>query len=182
MFLASKIVWAGIAFTLVTTGVMLQGFWRSPAGSDSNKEGVAAFVIKNEIKKIQETLRDKGHYQGMVDGVFGLRTRASIRAYQKAENLPVTGQVDSRTADGLGVRPESTWGSSESAGPGVGHGSDRVGDETAQGKPSAYIKWAEGSRRTNKTLRKAVKTVAAPESGRTDPEKTLQAENDNHPQ
>jgi peptidoglycan hydrolase-like protein with peptidoglycan-binding domain len=79
--------------------VLVQGFPRSPAGSDSSKEGVAAFVIKDEITKMQETLRTKGHYQGKVDGVFGLRTRASIRAYQKAENLPVTGQVDSRTAD-----------------------------------------------------------------------------------
>jgi Putative peptidoglycan binding domain len=85
--------------TLLTTGVLVQGFPRSPAGSDSSKEGVAAFVIKDEITKMQETLRTKGHYQGKVDGVFGLRTRASIRAYQKAENLPVTGQVDSRTAD-----------------------------------------------------------------------------------
>ncbi len=166
MFLASKIVWAGIAFTLVTTGVMVQGFRRSPAGSDSNKQGVGAFVIKNEIKKMQETLRDKGHYRGMVDGVFGLRTRASIRAYQKAENLPVTGQVDYRTADGLGVRPESNWSSSNSAGTNVGHVSDRTGYDTTQGKPSAYIKWAKGSGRTNKTLRKAATTGAAPESGR----------------
>jgi peptidoglycan hydrolase-like protein with peptidoglycan-binding domain len=182
MFLASKIVWVGIAFTLVTTGVMVQGFRRSPSVSDSNKKGVAAFVIKNEIRKMQETLRDKGHYQGMVDGVFGLRTRASVRAYQEVENRPVTGQVDSQTADGLGVRPESSWGGSESAGREVGHGSDRAGYDTTQGKPSAYIKWTKGSAGTNKTLRKAVKTVAAPESGRGDPEKTTQAENVNRPQ
>ena len=122
MFLTSKIGWTGIAFALLTTGMLLQGSPQGAAGSDSNNEGVAAFVTQNEISKMQETLRNKGHYRGKVDGIFGLRTRASIRAYQKAEHLPVTGQVDTRTADGLGVRPESTWSNSESAGRKVGNG------------------------------------------------------------
>jgi peptidoglycan hydrolase-like protein with peptidoglycan-binding domain len=181
MSLASKIGWAGIAFTLLTTGMLVPGFPRSAAGSDSNEQGVAAFVIKNEITKMQETLRDKGHYRGKVDGVFGLQTRASIRAYQKAENFPVTGQVDRRTADGLGLRPESNWNNSQSAGRQDRHDSDRAGGEIKRDKPSAGIKWAKGSGRTSKTLRKAVKTVAAPESGREDRENTLQAENEKHP-
>ena len=56
MLFASKIRWAGIAFALLTTGMLVQALPRSPAGSsDSNKEGVPAFVIKNEIKKIQRS-------------------------------------------------------------------------------------------------------------------------------
>jgi peptidoglycan hydrolase-like protein with peptidoglycan-binding domain len=144
MSLASKIGWAGIAFALLTTGMLAQGFSQSAAGSDSNQEEVAAFVIKNEITKMQEILRDKGHYRGKVDGVFGLRARASIRAYQKAENLPVTGQVDRRTADGLGLRPESNWNNSQYAARQNGHGSDRAGGEIKREKPSAGIKWAKG--------------------------------------
>ena len=165
MLLANKIGWTGIAFTLLTTGVSVQGFPRSAAGSDSNKEGVPE-SHQNEIKKLQETLRNKGHHRGKVDGVFGLRTRASIRAYQKAENLPITGQLDTQTVGKLGVRPV---------------GRQETGYEATAGKPSAGIKWAKSSGRTSKTLPKAVKTVAAPESGRGNREK-LQAENDNHPQ
>jgi len=165
MFLTSKTACAGMAFTLLTTGILAQGFRQSAAGSDSNKEGAAA-VHQNEIKKMQETLRSKGQYRGQVDGVFGLRTRASIRGFQKAENLPVTGQLDTQTAAKLGVRPE---------------GSQETGNETPKGKPSAGIKWSKGLGRTNKTLRKAVKTVTAAESGWGDRAKTLQAENDNHP-
>jgi len=182
MSLASKIGWAGIAFTLVTTGMLVQGFPRCAAGSDSNKEKVAAFTVKNEVKKMQETLRDKRHYRGKVDGVFGLRTRASLRAYQKAEHLPITGQGDTRTADGLGLRPESNRNNSQSSGRQDGHGSDRAGGEIKRDKPSAGIKWAQGSGRTRKTLRKPVERVAASESGRGDSEKILQAENDNRPQ
>jgi len=177
MSLASKIGSAGIAFALLTAGVLVAGFPGNAAGSESNKAGVATFVIKNEISKMQETLSNKGHYRGKVDGVFGLRTRASIRAYQKAENLPVTGQVDARTADRLGIRPESNWENSKSAGQELGHGSDMAAGEINKDKPSAGIRQTKG--RPNKTPRKTVKTVAAPERGRGDGEKTLQAENDN---
>jgi hypothetical protein len=38
MSLASKIGWAGIALTLLTTGMSLQAFPQSTAGSDSSKE------------------------------------------------------------------------------------------------------------------------------------------------
>jgi peptidoglycan hydrolase-like protein with peptidoglycan-binding domain len=166
MFLATKAAWAGIVFILLTTGI--SGPRPAPLASGTNlSKEVPADGHGNDVKKMQQTLRGKGHYRGEVDGVFGLRTRASIRGFQKAENLPVTGQLDARTAGKLGVRPE---------------GRGETDYETAKGKPSAGIKWAKGSSRTSKTPRKAVKIVAAPESGRGDREETLQAENDNHPQ
>src|ERR1700688_1273856 len=49
MFLATRIGWAGIAFTLLATGMLVTGLPRSAAGSDSNQKGVVAFVIKNEF-------------------------------------------------------------------------------------------------------------------------------------
>ena len=171
MFLASKAAWAGMLFIMLTTGI--SGPRPTPRASEANlgKE-VPAVGSRNDAKKMQETLQDKGQYSGKIDGVFGLRTRASIRAYQKDENLPVTGQLDTQTAGKLGVRPE---------------GVEETGYETAKGKasagkPSAGKKWAKGSGRTSKTLPKQVKTVAAPESSRGDREKTLQADNDDHPQ
>jgi peptidoglycan hydrolase-like protein with peptidoglycan-binding domain len=161
MFLAGKVAWAGIVFMLLTTRV--SGPRAVPLASEANLgKNAPAVWHQNEIKKVQETLRARGHYRGQVDGVFGLRTRASIRAYQKAENLPITGQVDAGTAAKLGVRPE---------------GGEEAGYQTAKGKPSAYIEWAKGSRRTNRTLRKTVKTVTAPETSQAD-HQILQAENE----
>ena len=162
MFLASKAAWAGIVFILLTTGISRPRATPLASGANVNKE-VPAAGNWNDVKKMQHILRDKGHYRGEVDGVSGLRTWASIRGFQKAENLPVTGQLDPQTAAKLGVRPE-------------GRAESRY--ETTKGKPSAGIKWAKGSRKS-KTLRKAGKTVATPERAR---EKTLQAENDNRPQ
>jgi peptidoglycan hydrolase-like protein with peptidoglycan-binding domain len=166
MLLAGKAAWAGIVFILLATGVSGPRPTPLALGANLSKE-VPAVGNRNDVRKMQQTLQDKGRYRGEVDGVFGLRTRASIRGFQKAENLPVTGQLDTETAGRLGVRPE---------------GREETGEETTKGKPSAGIRWAKGARRTSKPLRKAVKTVAAPESGRGAREKALQAENDNHPQ
>jgi len=166
MFLASKAAWAGIVFILLTTGISGPRPTPLAPGANLSKE-VPVIGHRNDVKKMQQTLRDKGHYRGEVDGVFGLRTRASIRGFQKAENLPVTGELDTQTAGELGVSPE---------------GREETGSETTKGKPSAYIEWGKGSGRTSKTVSKAIKPVAAPQSGRGDREKTLQAENENHPQ
>ena len=166
MVLAGKAACAGIAFILLTIGTSGPSPMPSPSGANLSKE-VPGVAHPNDAIKMQQTLQDKGHYRGKVDGVFGLRTRASIRAYQKDENLPVTGDLDAQTAGRLGITPEVR---------------EEIGYETTQGKPSAGIRWAERSRRTGKTLRKTVKTAAAPESDRADREKALQAENGNQPQ
>jgi len=165
MFSAGKAACAGIAFILLTIGISGPRPTPLPSGSSLSK-GVPGRANPDDVTKMQQTLQDKGHYRGKVDGVFGLRTRASIRAYQKAENLPVTGQLDTQTAGKLGITPAVR---------------EEIAYQTTQGKPSAGTRWAEGSRRTGKTLRKTVKR-AATESGRGDREKTLQAENDSPPQ
>ena len=140
MLLAGKAACVGIAFILLTIGI--SGPRPTPLHSANLSQEVPAVGPRNDVKKMQETLRDKGHYSGEVDGVLGLRTRASIRGFQKTENLPVTGQLDTQTAGRLGVRPEER---------------DETGYEATQGKPSAGIKWNEASRRTSKRLWKAVK-------------------------
>src|SRR5271165_2288523 len=165
MFLASKVAWAGMVFLLLSSGISRPR--PTPLASEANvSKEVPTVVERSDVRKIQEALQGKGQYGGKVDGVFGLRTRASIRGFQKAENLPVTGQLDAETAGKLGVRPEVRG---------------KIGYDNTQGKPSAGISWAEGSRRTGRTLRKTVRRPAAPESGRGHREKTLQAENDNQP-
>jgi peptidoglycan hydrolase-like protein with peptidoglycan-binding domain len=54
----------------------------------------SAPVSGDDVREVQQALRDKGHYTGPIDGILGSRTRAAIRQYQKDENLPVTGWPD----------------------------------------------------------------------------------------
>jgi peptidoglycan hydrolase-like protein with peptidoglycan-binding domain len=141
MFFASKVACSGIVFLLMTPWI--SGPRPTPLDSGATLDSeTPEGTPGDDVKEMQQTLQDEGHYQGKVDGVLGLRTRASIRGFQRAERLPVTGQLDIRTAGKLGVRPEVRGETS---------------DEASQNKPSAGIKWARGSRRVRVTPRKPVK-------------------------
>lgn len=48
---------------------------------------------KEQIKEAQAGLAKAGLYKGKQDGVYGKTTSNAVRAYQKANKLPVTGQL-----------------------------------------------------------------------------------------
>ena len=56
-----------------------------------------------DVRAAQQALKDKGHDPGMIDGRMGVRTRAAVNDYQRAEGLTVTGRLDDDTRAGLGV-------------------------------------------------------------------------------
>jgi hypothetical protein len=150
MFLAGKIVCSGIVLLLMTPWISGPRPRLLDSGANLGSEQVAdtGLVLKepeetpgNDVKEMQQSLQDKGHYRGRVDGVFGLQTRASLREFQKAESLPITGQLDVRTSGKLGVRPEVRR---------------NAGYEISQEKPSAGIEGARGSTRRSKALTKPV--------------------------
>jgi peptidoglycan hydrolase-like protein with peptidoglycan-binding domain len=49
---------------------------------------------KEQIKEAQAGLVKAGYFKGEPNGVYSKQTRKAIRAYQKANNLPVTGRLD----------------------------------------------------------------------------------------
>ena len=161
MSLNKKTVWTRVIFTLLTTGML--GLGLMPR---------ASAVDRGDIKKLQETLHDKGYYTAPVDGILGPQTREGIRQYQKSENLPVTGRLDAQTAGKLGVGPESIGGSFKGAGQEVGEGGEEAGHEMKQGKPVAAGKeMGKGLGRGGKKFAKGVKKAVTPESDRGDREK-----------
>src|ERR1043166_5951472 len=102
MFLTSKAAWAGIVLILLTTGISAPR--PTPLGSvPVLGEKGSALADRIDVEKMREGLRIRGHYRSKVDGVFGLQTQATVRGHRKAQNLPITGRVDTRTADGLDV-------------------------------------------------------------------------------
>lgn len=54
-----------------------------------------------DVKSVQQRLAALGHSPGPIDGVMGPRTRAAIRAYQTANNLPADGQMSDALLEAL---------------------------------------------------------------------------------
>lgn len=57
--------------------------------------------IELSASKLQELLNQSGFPAGPVDGIIGQRTIIALRAFQKANRLPITGKVDPATYAGL---------------------------------------------------------------------------------
>lgn len=50
-----------------------------------------------EVKEAQQKLTDLGYDLGLVDGIYGRKTRDAVRRFQSDYDLPVSGVIDERT-------------------------------------------------------------------------------------
>lgn len=81
-----------------------------------------------DVERAQKMLQQAGHDPGPIDGVVGAKTRAALRAYQKAHGLGETGRLDEATLAKLGEAATSPSASPKSS------GSEQTGGDT---KPNA---------------------------------------------
>ncbi len=100
--------------------------------------GGAQSLSSDQIREMQQALKDKGHDVGAVDGKWGPKTQNALKEYQQAQGMTASGEPDSQTLSSLGVSgsavgapgageqpsPEAGGapggGASEDAGPGAG--------------------------------------------------------------
>ena len=61
----------------------------------------ASVDVKKAVKNVQLILTKLGYNVGTPDGVMGENTRKAIRAFQKKENLSVSGEIDGPTVKAL---------------------------------------------------------------------------------
>jgi Putative peptidoglycan binding domain len=87
----------------------------------------AAARAPSTVKQAQTALKDKGLYQGHVDGKLGPATKAAIAKFQKQNGLRQTAQLDSRTMS------ELMGGASSGAGASGGIGGSTEGTGTMGG-------------------------------------------------
>jgi peptidoglycan hydrolase-like protein with peptidoglycan-binding domain len=70
-------------------------------------------LSKNDMQKVEEALHAKGYQVGKIDGTADDDARKAIRSFQQDNGMPITGMVDQRTADRLGVRLSAKGGRSQ---------------------------------------------------------------------
>ena len=69
-----------------------------------------------DVERAQQALKRMGHDPGPVDGVMGAQTAEALRAYQKAQGLRVTGQLDDATTAKLGEPAQAPVNSPKTGG------------------------------------------------------------------
>lgn len=57
----------------------------------------AGFAESAKTKQVQQRLESVGFRPGPIDGIYGPKTRAAVRAFQVASEIPASGWVDART-------------------------------------------------------------------------------------
>lgn len=60
-----------------------------------------------DVKKIQNKLKEKGYYNGAIDGIFGNKTKDAVIRFQKDKGLTQDGIVGSKTLKALGITNQS---------------------------------------------------------------------------
>jgi peptidoglycan hydrolase-like protein with peptidoglycan-binding domain len=77
---------------------------------------VAGSVWANdEVRGVQEKLRDGGFYSGEIDGAYSSQLSAALTRYQIRNGLAITGQLDVDTSKALGAKPAVTTSAADSA-------------------------------------------------------------------
>ena len=57
----------------------------------------AVAIDRPTLSRVQQALKDRGLYEGSVDGLFGPGTQRAIAAFQRTQGLPITGEPDQGT-------------------------------------------------------------------------------------
>ena len=76
---------------------------------------VASVSADDNVREVQEKLRDGGFYTGEIDGAYSPRLSAALTRYQIRKGLPITGQLDVDTSKALGAKPAVTTSPADSA-------------------------------------------------------------------
>jgi peptidoglycan hydrolase-like protein with peptidoglycan-binding domain len=61
----------------------------------------SGWAFDSQLQQAQQALSQLGYDPGVADGVYGPRTRQALAAFQQAQQLPVTGVLDTPTLQAL---------------------------------------------------------------------------------
>ena len=67
-----------------------------------------------EVRQIQEKLKRWGYYNGSVDGIYGSKTLAAVKSFQKKNGLTVDGIAGQKTLAAMGITSSSNSGGTTS--------------------------------------------------------------------
>ncbi len=76
---------------------------KSTGTKTTKKRGPVFRANKDQVKQAQKILKDHGFYAGEETGKLDSETRGSLKKYQTAESLKVTGTLNKVTLEKMGI-------------------------------------------------------------------------------
>ncbi len=104
----------------------------SGSKNHSSAKSAASQTSQQTVMRAQQALKDKGLYEGEVDGKLGPETHAAISQFQRQSGLKQSAQLDSQTLDQL----EGQAGGGSSRAPGNSSGGGSAGGMNGSGSSS----------------------------------------------
>ncbi len=105
------------ALILIVAFVLTIGAALSAAAFEAEAKNIVKGDTKENIRIVQQRLKDLGYYKSVVDGIWGTKTRTAVKTFQKNKGLVADGIVGAKTEKALGVtlKSSSPSGSASSA-------------------------------------------------------------------
>ena len=99
-----------LAFALLLLGAMILYMARIGGQTESvlSKTGSRG----NEVRQIQQRLKNWGYYTGEVDGIFGVETKKAVMSFQRKNGLTVDGIAGNATLKAMGIQSSQQTGGS----------------------------------------------------------------------
>ena len=69
----------------------------------------------NEVKQIQTKLKRWGYYNGSIDGIYGSKTVAAVKYFQRTNGLTVDGIAGTQTLNAMGIYNSTSSSSTTSS-------------------------------------------------------------------
>jgi Putative peptidoglycan binding domain len=91
--------------TVLLAVAIALAFAASICADDDRSVGLQEGWGPDNVRAVQEKLRDNGLYFDEIDGAYNSELAAALGRYQIRNGLPITGQLDVETSKALGVKP-----------------------------------------------------------------------------
>ena len=103
---SKKIILVTVILSSVIT-IFIVGFSKNNESQALSKYGSKS----DEVRQIQQKLKNWGYYNGAVDGIFGSKTLNAVKLFQQKNGLTVDGVAGPKTLAAMGINSSSSSGS-----------------------------------------------------------------------
>ena len=99
-----------LAFALLLLGAMI--LYMAHIGGQTESVLSKTGSRGNEVRQIQQRLKNWGYYTGEVDGIFGVETKKAVMSFQRKNGLTVDGIAGNATLKAMGIQSSQQTGGS----------------------------------------------------------------------